>query len=120
MYPDGQSAHILKTGISFTTFMKYIEGKYYITRYIDFLDNVHDFRSISSPRFDVFRASVLFQKISNEIEELDSVTITAYNFKGDNFIMKYCSGPDMVWGNISDNGSYKPKGETRQIEFDIE
>lgn len=120
IYPDGQSAHILKTGISFTAFMRHIEGKYYITRYVDLLDNVSDSRSIGSPRFDVFRASVQFQDISNGIEKLDSVTITAYNYKGENFIMKYCSDPDMVWGHISDNGSYKPTGETRQIVFDIE
>lgn len=118
IYPDGQSAHILKTGISFTSYMKYIEEKYHITPYVDLLNEIHDFRAISSPRFDVFRASVQFQKISNGTEELDSVTVTAYNYKEENFIMKYCSAPDLVWGYVS--GEYEPTGETRQIEFDIE
>jgi hypothetical protein len=120
LYPDGQATHILKTGVSFTSFMQHIEDTYHITRYVDLLDEFHDFREINSPRFKVFRASVQFQKISNGIEELDSVTITAYNYGGENFIMKYCSNPNMIWGNISDEGSYAPTGETREIEFDIE
>ena len=120
VYPDGQYQHILKTGVSFSAFMDYVEGKYHITRYIDFLDDVHDYRTINSPRFDVFRASVQIRPVSNGVIEIENVHITAYNFKGKNFIIQYCSAPDMVWGNISSEGSYSPTGETRRIEFDTE
>jgi hypothetical protein len=120
IYPDGQSTHILKTNVSFGPFLQHIEERYHITRYIDQLNGFHDYLPISSPRFNVFRASVQFQTISNGVEELESVTVIAYNYRGENFIMKYCVIPDMVWGNVSEDGSYKPVGETRQIEFDIE
>jgi hypothetical protein len=120
IFPDGQSQHILKTGVSFTAYMEFIEENYYIVRYIDVLENLYDYREINSPRFNVFRASVEFQTVSNGIDEVESAYITAYNFKGENFIIRYCSVPDMVWGNISSEGSYRPTGQSRQIEFDIE
>jgi hypothetical protein len=120
IYPDGQSTHVLKTNVSFTPFLQHIEERYYITRYIDGLNDLHDYRPVNSPRFNVFRASVQFQTISNGVEELESVTVTTYNYRGENFIMKYCGVPDMFWGNISEDGAYKPTGETRQIEFDVE
>ncbi|MDR2482315.1 MAG: hypothetical protein LBD08_01640 [Treponema sp.] len=120
VYPDGQSAHLLKTGVSFASFLRYIEEKYHITRYIDTSENLHDFRAISSPRFHVFRAGIQFETISDGAEELQSLTITAYNYQGENFIMKYCSKPNMLWGNVSEQGAFWPTGESRKIEFDIE
>ena len=119
-YPDGQSTHILKTGPAFTPFMEHIEKKYFIIRYVDYLGGYHDFQTISSPRFNVFRASAQFQKISNGTDTLEAVTITAYNYKGQNYIIKFCAQQDMIWGNVSERNSYKPVGETREIEFDIE
>jgi len=119
-YPDGQFAHLLKTGTSFTAYMRYIEAKYYIALYIDYLEDIHDYVIVDPRSFDVFRATVEIQRISNGVDEIESVTITAYNYRGENFVMKYCSLPEMFWGNISDEGAYKPTGEARQIEFDIE
>jgi uncharacterized protein YxeA len=119
IYPDGQSTHILKTGISFTLYMEnHIEKKYNIGYYIDELGEQHDFRTIEPPRFDVFRASIQFRSISDGDAEAEEVAITAYNYKGENFLMKYFSNPGFVWGYVM--GSWEPKGETRKIEFDIE
>lgn len=119
-YPDGQSTHLLKTGASFTSYLKYIEKKYQIALYVDYFQDLHDSAPVKPPSFDVFRAAVVIQTISNGINEMQGVTITAYNYKGENFLMKYCSEPDMYWGFISEEGSYKPTGESRQIDFDIE
>ncbi|MDR2733834.1 MAG: hypothetical protein LBC99_04205 [Spirochaetota bacterium] len=120
VYKDGQAIHVLKTGASFSAFMKHIEDTYYITRYVDLLEEYHDVRKISSPRFDVFRASVQFQKMSNGTNEIEGIMITAYNHKGQNYMMRYCSDPDMIWGYISNRDSYKPTGESRQLDFDRE
>jgi hypothetical protein len=120
IYSDGQSTHILKTGISFTLYMEnHIGKKYSIGYYVDTSGNHNDFRSIASPRFDVFRASIQFRPISDgTAEEEEEVTITAYNYKGKSFTMRYYSIPGFVWGNV--RGNWVPKGETREIEFDIE
>jgi hypothetical protein len=119
IYPDGQSTHILKTGISFTLYLEnHIEKKYNIGYYVDNLGDSHDAISIESPQFNVFRASVQFQPISNGTEEVEVVTIRAYNYKGKNFMMRYYSSPGFVWGNV--RGNWALKNEARQIEFDIE
>ena len=120
VYPDGQSTHILKTGSSFTGFMQqYIEKNYFLGYYVDFYGNYHDSGPNGSPRFYVFRASVQFQTISNGFDEAQAVIITAYNYKGENFIMRYYSTDEgWTWGHV--RGNYGPVGETRQIEFDIE
>ena len=120
VYPDGQSQHILKTSVSFSAYMDFVEENYFITRYIDAQDNAYDYRIINSPRFDVFRASVQIRTFSDGTEEVEDVTVTAYNYRGRNFIIRYCSVPDMIWGFVSSEGSYRPTGETRHIEFDIE
>jgi len=125
IYPDGQSTNILRTDVSFSSFMKFIEKKYHIISYRDYGDRLHDFLSIDSPGFKVFRASVQFQTISNGHEKLEFLIVTAYNYKGinynaKNFMMKYCSKSDMVWGNISSMDAYSPTGETRRVEFDVE
>lgn len=120
IYPDGQSIHILKTSGSFTAFMQqYIEKKYYLGRYVDVSGNDHDSMPNGSPKFYVFRASVQFQKISDGTNEVESVIIAAYNYKGENFIMKYFSTDNgWAWGNVQ--GNWEPTGESREIEFDIE
>lgn len=120
IYPDGQAAHILKTGVSFTAYLEnYIEKNYYIGRYIDRNGKHHDMQFIGSPRFKVFRASVQFQKISNGREDAQMITVTAYNHEGKDYMMRYYSGPGWAWGNVRDGG-YRATGETRQLEFEIE
>jgi hypothetical protein len=120
IYPDGQSTHIIKTTVSFTEFMQqYIEKKYFLGHYVDVFGNYHDSGPNGSPKFYVFRASVQFRTISNGVDEAEEVMITAYNYKGENFIMHYFStGEGWLWGYV--NGNYSPIGETRQVEFDIE
>jgi hypothetical protein len=120
MYPDGQSNHMLKTGVSFTAFMRHIEETYYLVEYIDSRGRAHKYTAIDPLGFDVFRASVQFQVLSDGIEEIQSLIATVYNYDGENFKMRYCSKPDMAWGNISNRGTYKPVGESHQVEFDVE
>jgi hypothetical protein len=120
VYPDGQSTHILKTSVSFTAFMRHITETYSIAQFIDDEGDALEYTMIEPPEFEVFRASVQFQTISDGIEELQALTITTYNYDGENFMMKYCSKPDMIWGNVSERGSYKPTGETHSFEFDVE
>jgi hypothetical protein len=120
IYPDGQSTHILKTNISFTAFMRHITATYFLVEYIDSGGGSSEYITIDPPAFDVFRASVQFQMMSDGIEELKALTVTAYNYDGRQFMMRYCSRPDMAWGYIPNSGSYKPTGETHQIDFDVE
>ena len=120
IYSDGQISHLFKTGISFDSYLKYIDTKYNIAPYLDFFYDLHDSIPIKPRPFDVFRAVIQNQKASNGVDEIEIITVTVYNDKGENFRMKYCSEPDMVWGNISEEGAYSPVGETRQIEFEIE
>ena len=118
-YPDGQIIHNLKTHSSFEAFMNFIESKYHITMYIDDSGETHEWMKIKNAKFDVFRAGIQFQTISNGDEELDSVIINAFNYKGENFTMKFCSAPEMAWGNISNDGMYLPVGESYEFKFNI-
>jgi len=120
VYPDGQATHILKTGISFTAFMRHIQETFFPAHYIDLSRTVHEYIDIDSPDFSVFRASVQYHTISDGIEELQALNITVFNYNGANIYMRYCSKPDMAWGNISDRGAYRPVGESHRIEFDVE
>ena len=120
VYPDGQSTHILKTSISFTAFMNHIQKNFFLAHYIDRWERENDYFVIDPPDFTVFRASVQYQTISDGIEDLQALTITVYNYNGENKYMKYCSQSGMIWGNISDKGAYKPIGESHRIEFDVE
>jgi hypothetical protein len=120
MYPDGQSTHILKTSVSFSAFLRHIEETYYISDFIDINGDPNEYAIISSPDFNVFRASVQFRTISDGIEELQDIMITAYNYYGKNVRISYCSKSGLVWGNISGAGSYKPTGESHEIEFGVE
>ena len=119
-YPDGQSAHIIKTGVSFTQFMKqYIEKKYFPGRYVDESGNTYDAKPNSPPAFDVFRALVQFQTVSDGIIEAEQVTVSTYNFNGKNSMMRYFSTDlDWRWGFVDSN--VKPVGEPRQTTFTIE
>ena len=120
VYTDGQSIHVLRTSVSFSAFMNHIWQNFYIAEFVDYYGDLYESAEIRPPEFDVFRASVKFQIISNEIDEMQSVDVTAYNFNGENTMMRFTSRPEMFWGNILEEGAYMPVGETRQIEFDIE
>ncbi|MCL2139121.1 MAG: hypothetical protein FWH41_06275 [Treponema sp.] len=117
VYPNGQVNHLFRTVASFTALLEYIESCYHLTYYVDASGDIQEFRNIRSPQFNVFRAGVQFQKISNGAEELDSVIITVYNYKGNSYLTKYCSSPEMVWGNIASEGMFLPVGETHEIIF---
>jgi hypothetical protein len=119
VYPDGQTTHLLKTGVSFTAYMRqYIEPKYFIGKYVDYSGAAHDYRTIASPEFEVFRASIQFQKISNGVNEAQEIIITAYNYQEKNYIQRYYPGPTWAWGNV--NGDYSPVGESHNLDFDVE
>jgi hypothetical protein len=120
IYPDGQATHILKTSISFAAFLRHIQETFFLVNYIDSEKSAHPYINIDPPDFTVFRASVQYQTVSDGIEELRAIKINIYNYEGENVYVRYCSKPDMVWGNISGVGSYKPTGESRPIEFDVE
>jgi hypothetical protein len=120
-YPDGQSTHILKTDMSFSAYMdQHIEKNYFISRYVDRDHQLHDFSSIESARFKVFRASVQFQMISDGTRAVESVIVTVYNYRGENFIMRYCSEPGFFFGYTGGGGGYVPVGDSHSVDFDIE
>jgi len=120
IYPDGQSTHILKTNISFTSYMRYVRNTYFLAQYIDYSETPNEYMEIDPPGFTVFRSSVQYQILSDGIDDLQALTVTIYNYDNINRMVKYCSKPDMIWGYISERGAYKPVGESHQIEFDIE
>jgi hypothetical protein len=119
-YPDGQSTHVLKTNISFTSFMRHIQETFFLAQYIDYFETANEYMNIAAPEFTVFRASVQYQTISDGIEELQALNVIVYNYDGKHQQIRYCSKPDMIWGFISERGSYKPTGESHRIEFDVE
>jgi len=106
-YPDGQIVHILKTSSAFTSFLRYIEEKYHLMRYLDSSGVLRDSKTLESPSFNVFRVFIQFEKISNGSEELESLVVSAYNHEGKNFAIKYCSAPNMVWGIVSSTELYR-------------
>jgi hypothetical protein len=119
VYPDGQSTHLVKTGVSFSAYMKqHIEQKYLIGRYIDYSSKAYDYRTIDPPKFEVFRASIQFQTISDGVNKVEQIMITAYNYYGKNYIQRYYSDPGFVWGNV--RGNYSLVGESHSIDFDVE
>jgi len=120
VFPDGQSTHVLKASFSFTAYMRHIKKTFYLAHYIDWYETPNDYLNIAPPEFDVFRAKVQYQMISDGFEEMQSITIMAYNYDSQNMMIRYTSKPDMIWGHIDERGSYKPVGETREIEFDVE
>jgi len=118
VYPDNRSAHLLKTGISFTQFMKYVERNLVPGRYIDSSGNSHDFEPVRYTLFPVFRATVQSQKISDGVSEYERSIITAYNYKGSSFTRRYYPFGGWEWGYVS--GTFFPVGEPLQQEFDDE
>ena len=120
IFPDGQEIHLFKTSASFNAFLELIETCYYIALYVDDSGDIHDYREIKTSRFDVFRAAAQLQIISNGIEELDSVSINVYNYNGKSYSIKFCSVPEMVWGNISQEGMFLPVGEIIEFKLDAD
>ncbi|MDR0383667.1 MAG: hypothetical protein LBH50_06740 [Spirochaetaceae bacterium] len=121
VYPDGgQATRILKTSISLTAFLRHIQETYFLAQYIDLAGSAHGYINIDPPDFSVFRANVQHETVSDGIEEMQSLSITVYNYDGENIHMKYCSKPNMIWGSVSEKGAYKPVGKFRRIEFDVE
>jgi hypothetical protein len=119
VFPDGQSTHILKTSVSFTAFIRHIANNFYLDRYRDFFGEYHNYKEIEQPDFSLFRARVQYQTFSDGIEEMQGLSIDVYNFNSQNISLSYSSIPNMVWGNVSGAGSYKPVGESHQIEFNV-
>ncbi|MCL2138872.1 MAG: Ig-like domain-containing protein [Treponema sp.] len=107
IYPDGQSVHILKTNIAYLSFLKHIEEKYHLMRYLDSSIILHDRKSLEAPDFNVFRVFIQFETISNGFEELDSVAVSVYNYEGKSYAIKYSSAPGMVWGVVSSEEQFK-------------
>lgn len=95
MYPDGQAAHVLKTGISFTAFMNHIRETFFLARYVDLGNDIYEYAAVGPPRFSVFRASVQYQTISDGIEELRALDITVYNFGGEHKHLNIV--PNRIW-----------------------
>jgi len=120
VFPDGQSAHLLKTIGSFTEYMQqYIERNYYLGYWIDVAGNTHEAMPNGSATFYVFRATVQFYTISDGFNSAEVAEVTAFNYKGQNFVMRYFSTDGgWEWGYV--NGTFSPVGETHEIEFDVE
>ena len=116
-YPDGQSNHLMKTGPSFTAFLQFIRDNYYLSDYVDQAGGRNEKRKMEPPAFDVFRATAQFYNISNGIHTVQNVKIIAYNYRGENYEIRFNEEP-FEWGYV--NGTFWPVGETREIEFDIE
>ena len=124
-YPDGQSVHVIKTSQSFTAFMhSYIVPNYYLGPYIDYLGNAHASKIFDPPAFDVFRAAVQFQYLTDGVDLVMAAFVRAYNYKGgvidenENFEIEFFPTDDWAWGYV--NGTHKPVGEKREIIFDVE
>jgi hypothetical protein len=119
VYPDGQTTHLLKTGASFTAYMRqYIEPNYFIGKYIDYSGSAREYRTVDPPEFGVFRASIQFQTISNGVTEAEAITITAYNYHERNYMQRYFDGSNWEWGYV--RGDYSPVGESHSLDFDVE
>ena len=119
IFPDGQSVHMLKSGRSFSEYMRnYVENRYYIAHYIDYLGNPHIFGPAPQRDIPVFRAAVEFYLVSDGNEIHENVTVTAYNYRGETFRMIYGPTSDWQWGNV--RGNFSPIGESHTLEFDIE
>jgi len=97
----------LKTNGAFTSYLKHIEEKYHLMRYLDSAGVLHDSRPLDSPNYDVFRVFIQNETISNGADKIESVAVNVYNDEGKSFVVKYCSAPDMVWGLVSSVEMYK-------------
>ena len=107
IYRDGRTVHVLKTRSAFDYSMSFIEANYHHMRYLDSSGVLRDSKPIEPPDFFVFRVFIQAETISNGIDKLEFLTVSVYNHEGNNYVMKYCSAPDMVWGMVSSQELYK-------------
>jgi len=101
IYPGGEIVHVIKTKAAFDYTLKFIEDNYHLMRYLDEAVVLRDSKPIAAPDFRVFRVFIQTKSIISEYGPLEIVAVTAYNYEGQNFVTKYCSTPDMVWGLVS-------------------
>ena len=101
IYPSGKTVHVIKTRAAFDYSLKFIEDNFYLMRYIDSSGVLRDSKPIAQPRFYVFRVFIQTDSITNGVDELTYLTVSVYNHEGENFVIKYCTVPDMVWGLVS-------------------
>ena len=120
VFPDGRSTHVLKTSVSFTSFLRHISKNFYLAYFIDDKENIHEFEEIPPPSFSVFRSRIQYMTISDGFDDLQSINITVYNLNGENKHIRYCSKEGMSYGNIDLKGAYSPVNESQVIEFDVE
>jgi TolB-like protein len=114
VFPDNQSAHLLKTPSSFTEYMKFVERNYYPGQYINSSGYSRDFEPVTPP-FSWFRAVVHIQTISDGVRSYERLIITAYNYRGNNYIRRYYPTDGWSWGYVS--GTFYPVGDPRQLIF---
>jgi len=107
IYPDGRTVHVLKTRAALAYSLMFIEENYHLMRYLDSSGILHDSKPIDPPGFNVFRVFIQFETITNEFTKLDVMAINIYNYEGRNFTTKYSSTPNLVWGMVSSEGSYR-------------
>jgi hypothetical protein len=119
IYPDGKTVHIIKTRTAFASFLKHIEDKYHLMRYLDSYGVLHDSKPAEPPNFNVFRVFVQSEAETNGFDKLASLVITAYNYEGKNFTAKYCSAPNLVWGLVSSEELYKNSARSIDEKWEI-
>jgi hypothetical protein len=99
--------------------MKYVEKNYYRGTYIDYAKNAHNSKPLNHPGFTMFRATAQFQMISDGVQKIECIDISAYNYRRESYAQRYFSSNNgWIWGYV--NATFRPVGETRQIEFDTE
>jgi hypothetical protein len=101
IYPTGKTIHVLKTRAAFAYSLKFIEDNYYLMHYIDSTGVLRDSKPIAQPGFYVFRVFIQTETITNGVDELTFFIVSVYNHEGENYVIKYCTVPDMVWGLVS-------------------
>jgi len=112
IYPSGKTVHVIKTRAAFDYSLKFLEDNFYPMRYIDSSGVLRDSKPIAQPRFYVFRAFIQTESITNGVDELTYFIVSVYNFEGENYVIKYCTVPDMVWGLVSSGTSeFVPAGK---------
>jgi TolB-like protein len=114
VFPDNQSAHLIRAPSRFIDYMKYVEENYYLGQYRDERGSYHDSKP-ESPPVTYFRAIVHIQKISDGESEYERLIITAYNFRGNSSTRRYYPTDDWIWGYVS--GTFRPVGEPIILEF---
>jgi hypothetical protein len=119
IYPGGRVVHILKTRAAFAYTMRYIEENYHIMRYLDSSGVLRDRNPIARPSFYVFRVFIQTETISNGLDRMEILTISVYNYGGENFVTKYCSDPNKVWGMVSSQELYKTSARSINEKWEV-